>query len=768
MVRSILMTQCLQNDFVRPIGRYDGLPNVLHIGFEEARRLMGEKPGEGPVARTIEWASGQPAEVLAIIHIRDWHDPQDASQRIHLARFGNHCIAGSEGAKLVFDEDCQSTRSNVAWVSAVTLNDFLGTSLASTLESFAPTASRVGLMGVWTEAKVSFLAYELATRYPHLEIAVCSALTASSSRAQHFVALDQMVKILGVTVIDSVGQFIEFLGGDSQAMPLLGFNERLPALAFEGEVNLKDQDQRLLRYLFRDCKSATLDTLDGGFSGNAVLGSESVDIEGRRQVPHVVKIGPVEAIAKERTSFERIEHVLGNIAPRITDFADLGNRGAIKYRYASMGGGFSTTFQKRYIAGLPATDVRRLLTTVFHEQLGRLYAGATLEKHDLLAYYVFSPDWAPKVRNRVEAILGAAAVGPVIKVAGREAPNVCEFYEKELPRLPRRVDYCYVSYIHGDLNGANIILDGQGNVWLIDFFHTHRGHVLKDLIKFENDLLYIFTLLEREADLVEALRLSDLLLSVADLAAPLPSLADFDLKHPALVRAYETLTTLRSFVAELVHEGRDPLQLLVGQMRYAVHTLSFDESSALQKQWALYMAGQCGARITERLERTGPLRIDWLASDLTSPGRMGLTILPGRRDIGRTLEEDMKVVRAAGVTHVVCCLSDEELHAYGADRLLETYNDAGLFTFRLPILDQSVCTKVEMASALAWIDLALARGGLVMVHCVGGLGRSGLVAASHLRNHGLSPGDAIAEVRRARSPRAIESKAQEEFVREYA
>jgi protein-tyrosine phosphatase len=291
--------------------------------------------------------------------------------------------------------------------------------------------------------------------------------------------------------------------------------------------------------------------------------------------------------------------------------------------------------------------------------------------------------------------------------------------------------------------------------------------VLKDLIKLENDLLYIFTPLASDADLAAALRLSDLLLSVSDLAAPLPSAADFGVDHPALLRALETLTLLRSFVAELVHEGRDPLQLLVGQMRYAVHTLSFDESNVFQKQWALYMAGQCASRITERLERTGPLRIDWLASELTSPGRVGLTLLPGRRDIGRTLDADMQAIREAGVTHVVCCLSDEELHAYGADRLLETYDGAGLPTFRLPMLDQSVCTKAEMAGALAWIDRALAQEGRVMIHCVGGLGRSGLVAASYLRSHGLPAAEAIAEIRRARSPRAIESAAQEDFVRAY-
>ena len=51
---ALLITQCLQKDFVQPVGRYDALPNSLHVGYEEARRLMGDKPAEGPVQRTIE------------------------------------------------------------------------------------------------------------------------------------------------------------------------------------------------------------------------------------------------------------------------------------------------------------------------------------------------------------------------------------------------------------------------------------------------------------------------------------------------------------------------------------------------------------------------------------------------------------------------------------------------------------------------------------------------------------------------------------------
>ncbi len=36
---------------------------------------------------------------------------------------------------------------------------------------------------------------------------------------------------------------------------------------------------------------------------------------------------------------------------------------------------------------------------------------------------------------------------------------------------------------HGDLHGGNLLLDVLGNIWLIDFATTARGHALQDLAK---------------------------------------------------------------------------------------------------------------------------------------------------------------------------------------------------------------------------------------------------------------------------------------------
>ena len=48
---TVLITQCLQRDFVDPIGPHDPLPNLLHVGYSEAARLLG------PSRRRGRWRS---------------------------------------------------------------------------------------------------------------------------------------------------------------------------------------------------------------------------------------------------------------------------------------------------------------------------------------------------------------------------------------------------------------------------------------------------------------------------------------------------------------------------------------------------------------------------------------------------------------------------------------------------------------------------------------------------------------------------------------
>jgi ADP-ribosyl-[dinitrogen reductase] hydrolase len=69
------------------------------------------------------------------------------------------------------------------------------------------------------------------------------------------------------------------------------------------------------------------------------------------------------------------------------------------------------------------------------------------------------------------------------------------------------------------------------------------------------------------------------------------------------------------------------------------------------------------------------------------------------------------------------------------------------------------------ASAHSATSRSLCGGHDVLVHCRGGLGRAGTIAARLLVELGMEPAEAIARVRAVR-PGAIETPEQERFVRE--
>jgi protein-tyrosine phosphatase len=125
-------------------------------------------------------------------------------------------------------------------------------------------------------------------------------------------------------------------------------------------------------------------------------------------------------------------------------------------------------------------------------------------------------------------------------------------------------------------------------------------------------------------------------------------------------------------------------------------------------------------------------------------------------------------MRHAGVRLLILLVEDGELQRWGDPRIAEFAKAVGLGLARYPIPDGAAPrSNAEMNEILARLDQARA-GGDVVVACMGGVGRSGTVAACALVRAGLSAEQAIARVRTLRHPTAVESDAQESFVRDYA
>jgi ADP-ribosyl-[dinitrogen reductase] hydrolase len=167
--------------------------------------------------------------------------------------------------------------------------------------------------------------------------------------------------------------------------------------------------------------------------------------------------------------------------------------------------------------------------------------------------------------------------------------------------------------------------------------------------------------------------------------------------------------------------------------------------------------------------RTSPLRIaEVLLGD--GEGRLGLTLCPGKKDAlyswDRDLKEDMRAIRAWGASTIVTLIEDHEFQLLAIENLEHEVRAHGMEWRHLPIRDVDV---PDRRFEDAWEQIGaelhdrLDGGDRILIHCRGGLGRTGLVAGLLLVERGCDPSTAVRRVRAVR-PHAIETAAQERYV----
>jgi ADP-ribosyl-[dinitrogen reductase] hydrolase len=132
----------------------------------------------------------------------------------------------------------------------------------------------------------------------------------------------------------------------------------------------------------------------------------------------------------------------------------------------------------------------------------------------------------------------------------------------------------------------------------------------------------------------------------------------------------------------------------------------------------------------------------------------------------RDLALDLDRVRDWGAGAVVTLLEPKELTLLKVEQLGEEILRRNMIWFHLPIVDVSIPDEQfenEWNVAGEELRSMLRRGLDVLVHCRGGLGRAGTIAARLLIELGMEPTKAIEHVRAVR-PGAIETSDQERFV----
>jgi ADP-ribosylglycohydrolase len=150
-----------------------------------------------------------------------------------------------------------------------------------------------------------------------------------------------------------------------------------------------------------------------------------------------------------------------------------------------------------------------------------------------------------------------------------------------------------------------------------------------------------------------------------------------------------------------------------------------------------------------------------------------MTFCPGKKQRNshsghwdRDLVADLGVIKDWGAEALVSLMEPDELTSVGVGHLGDVVEALGLDWYHLPIRDvHPPGQRFENRWVLYGLRLRrlLRRGGQLVLHCRGGLGRTGTVAARLLVELGMGPSDAVAAARAAR-PGTIETTAQEAHV----
>lgn len=168
-----------------------------------------------------------------------------------------------------------------------------------------------------------------------------------------------------------------------------------------------------------------------------------------------------------------------------------------------------------------------------------------------------------------------------------------------------------------------------------------------------------------------------------------------------------------------------------------------------------------------------PLRVDALDVPNCS-GRIGLTFCPGKCTDGlyggaweRDLTMDLEVIRDWGASVLISLMEMHEFAFLGVPAFTDIVSQKeGITWLHLPIKDMQIPDadfESRWQSIAPILKRRLMAGESVVIHCRGGLGRTGLLAARMLVEFGVMPVDAVARVRLARK-RSIETYRQEYYV----
>ena len=305
----------------------------------------------------------------------------------------------------------------------------------------------------------------------------------------------------------------------------------------------------------------------------------------------IVKYGDYAEINREAGNYENF--VKGKIGMRATNILNLRETprlGGIVYSLIGTHVDQIVDFAAFYLTR-PFAEVNRILNDLFKETCANWYADRGNVQHcNLAAAYEQSLDFGlDQLVAAYEAnfpfYLNQSTLTFRDLPDEVRPPNPAYAVKGPLSRST------YLCFTHGDLNANNILIDADDHTWLIDFYRTGKGHILRDCVQLETVVKYIL--------LPVAMRTEDELSARYNLERALLNLTRFkqvdalryDAPSEAYQKAFEVCCKLRQIARDLVHPHDDFSEYEIGLLYCSMNTQRFYKQPKVNRLHALLAAG---------------------------------------------------------------------------------------------------------------------------------------------------------------------------------
>ncbi|WP_291321291.1 anti-sigma factor antagonist [Desulfonatronospira sp.] len=353
------------------------------------------------------------------------------------------------------------------------------------------------------------------------------------------------------------------------------------------------------RRIYNDSARMVLEPLAGGFSADTYR-VHSYDAQGRELLPTVLKIGGKDWIDREVYAYhQHVQKFILNNSTTILGTAEHGDTAGLRYNFLGItGAGCRLEMLRDLYAGLPEQDLQSIIYRVFTSILKPWYGQP---RWDILRPYM---DHDPRrlfmnICTDAESFLGISSSRQTLAcpALGRDLPNPYNFLEHGYTRRAGQTMRWYTSIIHGDLNLANILMDDNDNLYVIDFSETRQGNIVSDLARLEVIACLGMSRIKDETDLRRVVHFAQALAQ----NETIDHTPDYDCSQddPLLGKAYSLVRVLRSLAGRMTIFEHDPVPYYLAMLEWILPMVSYRDITVIRKQAAAYWAAILAERIMD-------------------------------------------------------------------------------------------------------------------------------------------------------------------------